>query len=198
VRVVVLCDGQTEQVLRPAPRAVLDRRTAAERVGVDTRRLGGSVVRGKLRRIVALEAGRPDAIGVIGLTDVCPEFQSAEEAKTTRLRLVADSAGSDRFRAHVAKFELEAWLMPFGKEIAASVGVAARAPGGNPGDINDQDPPSKRLQRLYRLAGTTYQKPREGAKWLTADRLEVAARACPELKAFLNSILQLAGAEPLP
>lgn len=198
MRIVVLCDGKTEQVLRPALRGLLHRRTSSTRVGIDTKTLGGSVARSKLPRILALEARRQDVIAVVGLTDVYPDFRSADEAKNSLRQLAAASPGVVKFRAHVAKFEVEAWLMPFWAEIAAGLKVQAKPPRGRPEEINDQDPPSKHLEALYRRAGTAYQKPRDAAKWLTPDRLEIAAKQCPELKSFLNSLLELAGAELLP
>ncbi|MCH7702092.1 MAG: DUF4276 family protein [Planctomycetes bacterium] len=87
--------------------------------------------------------------------------------------------------------------MPFWDEIAASLGFKASRPKAKPEDINHKNPPSKRLRALYRRAGYAYDKVRDGRKWLTADRLERAAKDCPQLKDFLNSLLEFAGAEKL-
>jgi hypothetical protein len=41
-------------------------------------------------------------------------------------------------------------------------------------------------------------KPRDARKILSQNDLAVAIKACPELKAFVNTILRLSGGEVLP
>ena len=198
MKIVVLCEGRTEAALRGALSDWLRDRLPEKRVGIDTRALGGSVATPKLPRMVTLFASKDDVIGVIGLTDVYPDFPSAEEAKNRLRELVSQSTHCDKFHAHVAKFELEAWLMPFWDDITKRLGVKAKRPAGRPEEINDQKPPSKHLTELYRNTKRGYNKVLHAADWLTAKNLDTAAESCPELRAFLDCILKLAGTEPLP
>jgi hypothetical protein len=43
-----------------------------------------------------------------------------------------------------------------------------------------------------------YVKVRDGSSTLRGEDLSVAINACPELKAFVNTILSLCGAPPIP
>jgi len=199
MRVVVLCEGSTEKALRQGLREfVQDGAPRRDRLGIDTRSLEGPLMRRKLGRIVELNLAKADVAGVVALTDVYPGFQNANDARE-RLRQFAGDAGEHaNFRAHAAQYEVEAWLLPFWDEIAKHVGVSAKSPGGQPEAINNQRPPSHHLNDLYKRAKQRYEKVIDGAKWLTAERLAEAAKACPELKSFLNSLLEFAGAEALP
>jgi hypothetical protein len=64
--------------------------------------------------------------------------------------------------------------------------------------VNGERPPSRRLKKLYARANQRYDKVLDGPKWLTADRLERAADHCPELRAFLATLVEFAGPEPFP
>ncbi|GHU47793.1 hypothetical protein AGMMS50289_23480 [Betaproteobacteria bacterium] len=69
----------------------------------------------------------------------------------------------------------------------------------HPEQVNHGKPPYKYLEEAYRTGnkGKSYVKPRDAAKILSGNDLRVAADACPELKAFLNTILQLCGGEKI-
>jgi hypothetical protein len=199
VRIVVLCEGATEAALRTALGEFLAGRTppGERRIGVKLIQLRGSVFREKLGTLVARYSADSEVAIVIALTDVYPSFANAEAAKKKLAEQAGGSRGG-RFRAHAAQFDFEAWLVPFWGEITKYLQVDAKPPGGWPEEINGQRPPSMHLRELYGRAGRKYEKAVEGPRWLTADRLEQSARACPELKAFLNSLLEFAGAAVLP
>ena len=197
MRVVVLCEGRTEAALKRGLRDFINQRTSGStRLGIDLKRLDGSLFRKKLGRLVALHASDDDVCGIIALTDVYPNFKNAADAKK-KLQSAVSEVDTDKFRAHAAQFETEAWIIPFWDEIAKSLGVSSQAPSASPEQVNNENPPSRHLKRLYARAKQTYEKPIDGPKWLSADRLERAASKCPELKLFLNSILEYAGAEEL-
>ena len=63
---------------------------------------------------------------------------------------------------------------------------------------NHNFPPLRRIRELF-LAGNRrrYIKTRDAGRILRGKDLVIAAQACPELKAFLNTILTLCQAEPL-
>jgi len=154
-------------------------------------------MRKKLGRLVQLTLANADVVGVVALTDVYPAFKDANEAKEALQRAAAPTGRDPKFRAHAAQFELKAWILPFWKEIAKTLGVDAAAPGARPEEVNSERPPSRRLMDLYARAKQRYEKVVDGPKWLTAARLETAAGHCPQLKSFLSSLLELAGATPL-
>lgn len=196
MKVVVFCEGKTEATLRNGLRELVQRRSNGQtRVGLHFIPLDGHMLQPKLSRLVALELENEDVQGVIVLTDVYPNFRDAAAAKAELSRLVGSSELSARLRFHAAQHEVEAWLLPFWKEIVGSLKITAVPPGTRPEDVNHERPPSFHFRDLYRRAKKYYDKVRHAAVWLTADRLEEAAKSCPELKLFLNSLLEFAGVE---
>jgi hypothetical protein len=151
----------------------------------------------KLRGRIQLELRNPGIIAVIGLIDVYPNFRSADEAKQF---LIEAANHNPRFYAHAAQYEVETWLLPYWGSICQRLGVRRNPPSQHPERVNLNNPPSKRLSQLYRLAKPPrkYIKPIEMATILQGKDLTVAANQCPELKAFLNTILNLSGLTKLP
>lgn len=195
MKIVVICEGKTERSLRHGLREFVRRSARGEKgVGIKLEKLDGPTIRKKLARVVERSLEAPGVLGVIALTDMPKGITSAADAKNALYRLAAQSKDEQRFRAHVAKFELEAWMMPFWDDIAKSLGIRAKKPGANPEDINGERPPSAHLSDLYRRAKSKYQKVLHASKWLTAENIEKAAKQCPELELFLNSLKDLASA----
>lgn len=154
-----------------------------------------------LRRLVdnLLTTGRPPADFVIALTDVYTgtrEFADAEDAMT---KMRAWVGPNDRFFPHAAQYELEAWLLPYWERICKIARAEGIAPFRNPETVNHDRPPSRRLDELFRRGkrGKGYTKTVHGPKILDGQDLTVAAAACPQLKAMLNTILRLSGTEEL-
>jgi len=155
----------------------------------------------KLKRIVErlLRTGRPPAQAVIALTDVYTgtrEFQDAAEARRKMREWVGRN---DRFFPHAAQYDFEAWLLPFWGDIQRLAGHNMAPPGGAPETIDHMRPPSVRIGQIFR-AGTCrhdYVKPRDAGRILRDKDLGVAAAACPELRAFLNTILSLCGGQAI-
>lgn len=198
MKVVVVCEGSTEAALRSAIRDYVHNKSKGRaRVGVRVRSLDGAVVRRKLASVVAYELADRDVVGVVAVTDVYPNFQNAAVAKSSLMSQVGREH-HPQFRAHVAQHDLEAWLIPFWDEIAKYLRVDAKSPGARAEEINGVRPPSLRISELYRKAGRKYRKPIDGPTWLTGERLEHAAKSCPELKLFLDSLLEFAGVGSMP
>jgi hypothetical protein len=71
------------------------------------------------------------------------------------------------------------------------------APGGAPEAVNLIRPPSVRIKEILRAGSRIrdYVKPRDADRILRENDLLLAAQACPELRAFLNTIFVLCGGE---
>jgi hypothetical protein len=143
-----------------------------------------------------------DHDAVIALTDVYtgstpPEFTNAADAKQKMRRWVGRA--EHRFHPHAAQYEFEAWLLPYWSIITSRAGSDRRPPSPNPESVNHNAPPSAHLHEVFRTGHRKkrYSKVIDGLAILRQQDLSVAAAACPELKAFLNTILTLSGGTPL-
>ncbi len=106
---------------------------------------------------------------------------------------------NETFFPHAAQHDFEAWLLPFWSDIQALAGHSKSAPAGPPEGVNHQRPPSHHIREIFRI-GTSrrdYSKVRDANRILRGKDLSFAASKCPELRAFLNTILTLSGADPL-
>ena len=120
--IVLLVEGETEMALKGRLKEFLDKRAAAEglpKMALRTKDIM-TLNANRLRRRIALELRDPQVTAVIGLIDVYPNFGSAREAKDF-LRQVTD--GDPRFYPHAAQYDVEAWLLPYWKDICRRVGV---------------------------------------------------------------------------
>lgn len=154
----------------------------------------------KLRRTVEnLLDGHNPAQAVIALTDVytgTEDFLDAADAKAKMRNWVGNN---NRFHPHAAQYDFEAWLLPYWTEIQRIAGHNKKAPSGPPESVNHNRPPSYHIKEIFRI-GTCrndYSKPRDASRILRNKDLTVAAVLCPELKAFLNTILTLCGGQPI-
>jgi hypothetical protein len=193
-RIAILVEGATEKAFKPALQAFLEKSLSGEMPRLDMLPYDGRIPTGdKLRRVVTnLLNERADA--VIALTDVYTgtkprEFSDAEDAKKKMRAWVGEEA---RFFPHVALHDFEAWLLPFWKKIQELAGSNKRPPG-NPEQVNHGKPPAKYLQEVFLSGskGRSYVKPRDAARILRGQDLAKAAKDCPELRKFLDTIMHL-------
>lgn len=147
------------------------------------------------REVVNLLSGKQAADAVIALTDVYTgtnDFQSAQDAKDKMRHWVGQNAS---FYPHVAQHDFEAWLLPYWSEIQSLAGHNRNAPPGLPEAVNHNRPPSYHIREIFRIGKCrdNYSKPRDANRILRGKDLSIAAGQCPELRAFLNTILTLSG-----
>ncbi len=197
--VVLLAEGDTERVVKEHLKTFLDAQAVLEK-----RPPILSVTRGRieikaalLRKQVELELDNRE-YRLIGLVDVYPQFSDARAAKDW---LRAAVGNIPQFYAHAAQHDVEAWLLPYWDDICRRIHVQKRKPGVHPETVNSQNPPAYRLAALYQQAvpkPRQYNKPAEMREILRGKDLTVAANACPEFKALLNTLLKLSGLTPLP
>jgi hypothetical protein len=205
MRIALLVEGKTETAFLPHLRGFLEARLSGKMPKLDPLPYDGRIPTGaKLRRVVGQLLNDPSkpADHVVALTDVYtgtqpPDFPTAAEAKTKMREWVG---GEERFHPHVALHDFEAWLLPYWPVIQKLAGHNRTAPGGNPETVNHNNPPAHRLREIFRI-GTCrddYVKPRDAARILRECDLSVAITQCPQLKAFVNTILSVSGGTVIP
>jgi hypothetical protein len=163
---------------------------------LDMFKYDGRIPKGeKLRRVVEnlLHQNQEASDAVIALTDVYTgtnEFVDAADAKSKMREWVG---ANPAFYPHVALFDFEAWLLPYWNDIQELAGHNRNAPAGQPESVNHNRPPSSHIREIFRI-GTCrrdYSKPRDANRILRNKDLMIAVNRCPELKAFLNTIISL-------
>ena len=198
MRIAILVEGATERALRPILLEWLAPRLVGRMPRLDFMPEDGRIPKGdKLRRRVELLLRDHDA--VIALTDVYtgtspPDFTTAADAKAKMKTWVG---AEPRFHPHAAQHDFEAWLLPYWPRIQSIAGSQRLAPSATPETVNHDTPPAHHLAEVFRT-GTgkrRYLKTRDAAAILRGQDLAVAVERCPELKAFLDTIVRLAGGE---
>jgi hypothetical protein len=198
MKIAILVEGKTERAFKPFLIAFLQTRLAGKMPKLDFVPYDGRIpTGGKLKRVVEnlLNDKKRPADAVIALTDVYtgtipPEFPTAEDARTKMREWVGDEK---RFHPHVALHDFEAWLLAYWAKIKKLTGSNHKVPGSKPEKVNHNNPPAHRLADEFRTGPKTegYVKTRDAGRILKDEDLMVAINACPELKAFVNTILTL-------
>jgi hypothetical protein len=198
VKIVILVEGKTELAFKAHLNAFLKTRLGRKMPKLDFHPYDGLIPTGKkLKRIVnnLLNDRKRPAHAVIALTDVYtgsnpPDFPTADDAKKKLREWVGED---ERFFPHVALHDFEAWLLPYWDKITKLTGSNHKPPGSNPEKVNHNNPPAHRLAKEFRTGPKpkSYVKARDVGRILKGEDLLVAINACPELKAFVNTILSL-------
>jgi len=200
VSIVILVEGETELMFfKHVLENFLHSRLPNAKPGLKFISSRGRIPKGdKLKRLVNTHLRKHDA--VIALTDVytgTKDFKDADDAKHQMREWVGDEP---KFYPHVALHDFEAWLIPYWPIIQKFAKHNMAKPGNNPEQINHDKPPSKHLKDIFENGQCleSYNKPRDGMRILRGQDLLISANACPELKAFLNTILWLSKGELIP
>jgi hypothetical protein len=202
VKITVLIEGRTEQAFKPHLLEFLRRKLDRRMPNIDFFPCQGRIYKGeKLRRVVEglLRNGKAPSDAVIALTDVYTGTDDFADAADAKRKMQTWVGNNGKFHPHAAQHDFEAWLLPFWSDIQALAGHNRSAPSGPPEGVNHNRPPSFHIREIFR-AGTCrddYSKPRDASRILRGKDLAESAKKCPELKAFLNTILTLSGAVPL-
>jgi hypothetical protein len=199
MKITVIVEGKTEKVFMCYLRKYLERQLTGSMPDINTYPYDGRIPKGnKLQRIVAnLLIGRNASDHVIALTDVytgskgIPDFDNAEDAKSKMRNWVGNEP---RFHPHAAQYDFEAWLLPYWPTIQKLAKHNKSAPVGLPETVNHNKPPALHIKEIFETGKhkrLSYVKPRDASKILRENDLSVAISQCPELKAFVNTILRL-------
>lgn len=203
MKIVLLVEGETEKVFLPSLREYLSRRLAGKMPKLKPHPYDGRIPKGeKLRRVVLdCLSKRPEpADAVVALTDVytgSPDFVDAADAKA---KMKEWTGGDQRFFPHAAQHDFEAWLLPYWPTIQKLARHDMNAPSGPPEKVNHDRPPAKRLAEIFERGKCrdSYVKPRDALRILKENDLDIAVQACPELKAFINTLIRLSGGVAIP
>lgn len=205
MKISMIVEGKTEAAFMPHLRRYLAGQLPGRMPALDPLPYDGRIPTGdKLRRIVEnLLYGRSNpADHVVALTDVYtgsspPDFLDAADAKNKMRQWVGEEA---RFHPHAAQYDFEAWLLPYWSTIQRLAGHNRSAPTGNPEQVDHGNPPAHRIKEIFELGRCrdSYVKPRDAGRILRENDLSLAVARCSELKALVNTVLLLCGAEVIP
>jgi len=202
MKIAILVEGKTEVAFKPHLKAFLEPRLQGRMPRLDPFRYDGRIPKeGKLRRVVEnlLAHGKPPADAVIALTDVYTGTDDFKDAADAKQKMRGWVGPESRFHPHAAQYDFEAWLLPYWSDIQKLAGHNRKAPPSRPEAVNHMKPPSYHLREIFRAGKCRddYSKPRDANRILRDQDLSKSAEQCPELKAFLNTILTLCGGQLL-
>ena len=198
MKIAILVEGATEEAFKQKLVDFLRNRLGKKMPRLNFIPQDGRIPKeDKLKRVV--ENLLDDYDAVIALTDVYTgtgDFQNAIDAKTKMRDWVGNNAN---FYPHTALHDFEAWLLPHWPTIQKLAQHNRSAPTGNPESINHQKPPAYRIKEIFRLGNCKkdYNKVIDGKAILRKNDLMLSIDACPELKAFVNTIISLCDLDQL-
>jgi hypothetical protein len=199
VRIGIIVEGATEKAFAPVLRQYLSNRLAGRMPKLKFLPAHGRIPIGQVlkREVGNLLASNCDH--VIALTDVYtgsdpPAFADASDAKAKMREWVGPEP---RFHPHAAQYEFEAWLLPYWDRIRARASSNRQTPSLHPETVNHGRPPAGHLEEVCRTGARkrAYSKTIDGAEILRNQDIEVAVAVCPQLRAFLDTILTLSNSD---
>lgn len=194
MKIAILVEGKTEKAFKPVLSAFLKTHLQKQMPKLKFISSEGRIPKAeKLRRVVENLLSDDDYDAVIALTDVytgTKDFKDGVEAKAKMTAWVENNA---KFYPHVAQHDFEAWLLPYWSTIQKLAKHNKSAPGGAPEQVNHGNPPSYRIKEIFESGKSqrSYDKERDALRILKDNDLMVAVKVCPELKAFISTILWL-------
>jgi hypothetical protein len=204
MKIAILIEGETEKVFLPILREFVSRRLpdSMPRPRLIPNKYDGRIPKqDKLKRVVEalLRGANPDADHVIALTDIYTGTNDFQDAADAKQKMQSWVGRNQHFHPHVAQHDFEAWLLPYWQDIQHLAKHNKTAPPGAPESVNHNRPPSNRIKEIFRIGQSPrdYVKTRDAKRILEGKDLNTAVQACPELRAFINTILRLSGGQPM-
>ncbi|MEA5620819.1 DUF4276 family protein [Cronbergia sp. UHCC 0137] len=202
MKIAILVEGATETAFKPILLDFLKLRLQQQMPKLKFISHDGRIPKGdKLQRIVDnLLIGKDAFNAVIALTDVYTgtnDFKDAADAKAKMREWVGNNPN---FYPHVAQHDFEAWLLPYWSIIQKLAKSNKSAPGGLPEQVNHDKSPSYRIKEIFEIGKcqNSYSKVRDAGRILKNQDLMVSVNQCPELKAFINTVLSLCEVDLIP
>ena len=202
MKIAILMEGETERVFLPYLREFLSPKLQGKMPKLISNKYDGRIPKqDRLKRVVeALLRGEdPDADHVIALTDVYTGSKDFHDAADAKQKMRSWVGPNERFHPHVAQHDFEAWLLSYWPDIQRLARHNRKVPSGKPECVNHNHPPSYHIKEIFRTGQGPrhYTKTRDAKRILQGKDLSVAASACPEMRAFLNTILTLSEGDPI-
>jgi len=197
MNIAIIVEGKTEVAFKPALRKFIEPRVK-QMPRLHTIPRHGRIPKGdELKRLV--ENLLRDHDVVIALTDVYTGTKDFTDATDAKAKMRAWVGNNPKFHPHAAQHDFEAWLLPFWPTIQELAKHKKSAPSGPPEQVNHNKPPSYRIKEIFETGKIRdYNKMRDAKRILEKSDLLISAKLCPELKAFLNTILSLCNGEIIP
>jgi Domain of unknown function (DUF4276) len=201
VRIEILVEGKTERALKSFLLQYLQGKLAGRMPKLDFLPYRGRIPTSeKLKRLVQklLQSGKVAAVAVIALAEVYtgtqpPDFKVAADAKQKMRAWVGQEPS---FYPHVALHDFEAWLSPYWSRIRKITRSNKRQPGSKPEIFNHGKSLADQLKVVFETG--KYKITTADGGILKDQDLTPAINAYPELKAFINTIVRLAGGTEIP
>ncbi len=199
MKIAIIVEGKTETAFMPLLRSFLKSRLQ-QMPKLDTKPQHGRIPKeDKLKRVVENLLGKDGYDAVIALTDVYTGTKDFIDAADAKAKMAEWVGKNPNFYPHAASHDFEAWLLPFWSKIQQISGGNRAVPSGEPELVNHNNPPSYRIKEIFEQGKRrSYDKARDAKKILEGENFGDAAKVCPELKAFLNTILSLCDGELIP
>ncbi len=200
MRIVLFVEGRTEWELPAFLKRWLDPRLKTP-VGLQAVRFKGvcDYLAGMAQK-ARLYLAEPDTLAVFGLLDLYglplafpTEMSRDEKIAWARQQIETrlDEPDRNRFRQHFAVYELEAWLLSdpalFPPEVRERLGKSP------PEEIDLDEPPHKRLDRLYRQTQQrSYKKTVQARNLFPRLDPNMVYEKCPHFRQFMDELLTTA------
>ncbi len=199
MKIAILAEGKTETAFKPVLSDFLKSRLQ-QMPKLKFICHDGRIPKGeKLKRVVENSLNQDGYDAVIALTDVYTgtnDFKDGADAKAKMREWVGNNPN---FYPHAAQHDFEAWLLPYWSTIQRLSGHNKSAPRGLPEQVNHGNSPADRIKEIFELGGKrSYSKTRDGLAILKDKDLILSVNQCPELKAFINTILSLCKVDLIP
>lgn len=197
MKIAILVEGETEMAFKAKLQDFLTLRLNQQMPKLKFICQKGRIPKqDQLKRMVEYLLEKDGYDAVIALTDVYTGTNDFTDAADARAKMKAWVGNNPNFYPHTAQHDFEAWLLPFWSTIQELSGGNRAVPSGSPEQVNHHNPPSYRIKEIFEQGKRrSYNKARDAKKILEKNNLMNAVNVCPELKAFLNTILTLCGVE---
>ena len=206
MKFILFVEGHTEhQAISAFLKRWLDPRLTTP-IGVQTVRFDGwaEMVRDAPQKAkMFLNAPKGDVVAVIALLDLYglqlpypAEVNSAAERIVWGTDHLQQQVGETRFRQFFAVHETEAWLLSQPGLFPVEIAKSLKSKVEKPELVDNDEPPAKLLDRLYKTAtGRGYKKVTEAKNLFPKLDPAAAYAKCPNLKTLLDTMLELAEME---
>lgn len=204
MRVRFYCEGRTERGIRDLFTPKLRERG----LGLDVRSFNGN---GELLRKIgtvtrnALEQGVRAVFCLIDLYKVPAPIPSGLRTVSERtewlrayIKQKVDRSYHDRFFAHIAVHEVEAWMLADEEPLVRRLGCPTLGPWPHPEEVNDQCPPSSVINDLFRRhhpRKVGYHKVKDGIPLLRELDCEKISQKCRFFRNLMEDLMSLSGSK---